>query len=133
MATYLEQSGERVVTEWLRQTGAKSLARSQVVTQAQVTTDDMLEESHGLSFHELIDHVAQDGPHSIETFVGVADVGQTCLVQKNLLHDEDSDCLREFRACFHDTQTERYDLGGQKEVDNGRVVVLLEQNENRWG
>ena len=89
MATYLEQSGERVVTEWLRQTGPKSLARSQVVTQAQVTTDDMLEESHGLSFHELIDHVAQDGPHGIETFVSMADVRQACFIKKDLLDDED--------------------------------------------
>ena len=132
MATYLEQSGERVVTEWLRQTGPKSLARSQIVTQAQVTADDMLEESHGLSFHELIDHVAQNGPHGIETFVSMADVRQACFIKKDLLDDEDGYRFWKFRARFHDTKTEGYNFGREEEVDDGIIIVLLGQGFNNY-
>ena len=74
---------------------------------------------------QLIDHVAENGPHSVEPFVRVADVRQTSLVEENLLDDEDGDSLGELRARFHDAQAERDDLRGQEEVNDGIVVVLL--------
>jgi hypothetical protein len=35
----------------------------------------MLKQSDGLRFDELVDHVTEDGPDGVETFVGVAYVG----------------------------------------------------------
>ena len=46
-----------------------------------------------------------------ESLVGLTDVGQTGVVEENLLQDESGDGLRQLRSLFHYTQTERDDLG----------------------
>ena len=97
----------------------------QVVAQAKIAADDMLEQADRLSLDKLIDHVAQDSADRVESLVGVADVRQAGLVQEDLLDNEDGDRLRELRACLHDAQTQWDDLRGQEEVDDGSVVVLL--------
>ena len=85
----------------------------------------MLEQTNSLSLHQLIDHVAEDSSNSIEPLVGVADVGQASLIEQDLLHDKDGDCLGELGARLHDAQAEGYDLGREEEVDNGVVIILL--------
>lgn len=55
----------------------------------------------------------------------MADVCQACLIQQNLLDDEDGNSLGEFGTSFHYPETERDDFGGQEEVDDGIIVVLL--------
>lgn len=85
----------------------------------------MLQESDGLRFDQLRYHVAEDRAHSVETFVCVADISQACFIKQNLLDDENGDSLGEFRTCFHDPEAERYDFGGQEEVNDGIIVVLL--------
>lgn len=86
----------------------------------------MLQQPHSLRLHELVDHVAEHSPDGVEALVGVTDVREPGLVQQNLLHNEDGDCLGEFGARLHDAQAERDDFRGQKEVNNGVVIVLLE-------
>lgn len=50
----------------------------------------MFKESDSLSFHKLVDHVAEDSANSIEPLVGVANVCQACLVQEDFLDNKDS-------------------------------------------
>lgn len=54
----------------------------------------------------------------------MADVGESHVVQQNLLHDERGHRLGQFTASLHDTETERDDLRLQQEVDDIRVVNL---------
>lgn len=85
----------------------------------------MLEQSHRLSLDKLVDHVTQDGSNGVEAFVGVADVREASLVEKDLLNDEDRNCLGEFRAGLHNAQAQRDDFGRKQEVDDSVVVILL--------
>ena len=85
----------------------------------------MFEQPHSLRLHELGDHVAQHGADSVEPLIGVADVRQASLIEQDLLHDKDGDCLGELGARLHDAQAEGYDLGREEEVDNGVVIILL--------
>jgi len=86
----------------------------------------MLQQPDSLGIDELGDHVAQDRADRVESLVGVADVSQPCLVEEDLLDDEDRHRLGELRAGLHDTEAERNDFGGQQEVNDGRVVILLD-------
>lgn len=52
----------------------------EIVAESQVATYDMFEESDGLCFHELVDHVTENRPDSIEPLVGMTDVGETGLI-----------------------------------------------------
>lgn len=85
----------------------------------------MLQQPHRLTLHQLIHHVAQHRPNGIEPLVRLADVGQSQVVQQDLLNDEDGDGFGEFRASLHDSEAERDDFGGEEEVDDVGVVVLL--------
>ena len=53
-----------------------------------------------------------------ESFVGLADVGETGFVEEDLLEDERGDGFGELAARFHDAQTERDDFRGEKERDD---------------
>jgi hypothetical protein len=85
----------------------------------------VLQQPNGLRFHQLVHHVTQYRPHSVEPLICVTDIRQACLVQKDLLNDEDRNRLGELRAGLHNSQTERDYLRREKEVDHSRVVVLL--------
>ncbi len=89
----------------------------------------MLEQTHCLGLDQLVDHVAEDGSNGVEPLVRVANVRQPSLVQEDFLDDEDGDSFGQFRASLHDAQAERYDFSGQKEVNDGGVVVLLQERE----
>jgi len=87
--THLEKCGERVVTERLWEACTERLRGSWVVTQSEMAMNDMFEESDRLRLDELIDHVAKDGTDGEKAFIGVTDVREPCLVEKDLLYDED--------------------------------------------
>lgn len=122
---HLEKRGERVVTERLWKTCPERLARPRVVAQSKVATDDVLEESDRLGLDELVDHVAKYGANGEESLVGMTDVGEPGLVEKDLLHDEDRDRLGKLRAGFHDAEAEGDDLGRKEEVYDRVVIILL--------
>ena len=128
--THLEKRGERVVTERFWKACSKRLARSRVVAQPKIATDDMFEESNRLGLDELVDHIAENGTDGEEALVGVTDVGEPGLVKEYLLHDEDRDRLGKFRASLHDAETERDDLGRKEEVYDRVVVILLRAFKN---
>ena len=85
----------------------------------------MLEQADGLGVHQLSDHIAEDGADGVEALVCLADVPEAGFVEEDLLNDEDGNGLGELGARLHDAQAERDDLGGQEEVNDGIVVVLL--------
>lgn len=89
----------------------------------------MLQQTNSLRLDKLINHIAENGTHGIKSLVGVADIRQASLVQQDLLNDEDGDGFREFRPCLHDAEAKGYNFRGEKEVDDGVVVVLLVKNE----
>lgn len=96
----------------------------------QETTDNMLEQSYGLLFDQLSHHIAEDRSNGVKALVGRADIGQANVVQKNLLHDENSHCLAQLRPSLHDTETERDNLGREEEVDHIRGIVLHKRTDH---
>jgi hypothetical protein len=86
----------------------------------------VLKEADGLLLDELVDHIAENSTDGIEALIGLADVREANVIQQNLLHDEDSDSLAQLRTGLHDTETQRDDLGCQKEVDHFRRIILNE-------
>jgi hypothetical protein len=90
--THLEKCGESVVAERLREACTKRLPGPRVVTQSEIATNDMFEESDRLRLDELIDHVAKDGADGKKALIGVTDVRESGLVEEDLLYDED--CYR---------------------------------------
>jgi hypothetical protein len=90
--THLEKCGECVVAERLWEACTERLPGSRVVTQSKIATNDMFEESDRLRLDELIDHVAKDGTDGEKALIGVTDVREPGLVEKDLLYDED--CYR---------------------------------------
>lgn len=60
----------------------------------------------------------------------MADVRQSRLIKEDLLDDENRDGFGQLRASLHDAQAEGDDLGGEKEVDDCGVVVLLDESAN---
>jgi hypothetical protein len=87
-------------------------------------TNDMLEQADSLLLNKLIHHVAKHSADSIEALISLADVCKACIIEQDLLNDKDCNSLAEFGASLHDAQAQRYDLGGKKEVDDLRGVVL---------
>lgn len=90
----------------------------------------MLEQANSLLFHQLVDHVAQDGTDSIEALVCLANVREANIVEEYLLYDENGDGLAELGASLHDAQTKRDDLGCQEEVDDLGRIILDESADN---
>lgn len=123
--THLEKCGERVVAERLWEACTERLPGPRVVTQSEVATDDMFEESDSLRLDELIDHVAKDGTDGEKALIGVTDVREPSLVKEDLLYDEDCYRLGELRAGFHDAEAEGNNLCGKEEVYYGVVIILL--------
>lgn len=78
----------------------------------------MLQQSHSLLIHQLRHHITQHSAHSVEPLVRLADILQTHIIEQYFLHDENRDGLAELGARFHNTKTERDDLGGEEEVDH---------------
>jgi hypothetical protein len=97
-----------------------------VVAKAQVAPDDVFEQAHREALDELEDHVLKHGGDGIETLVGMAYVGEAGLVEEDLLDDEDGDGLGELGACLHDAQAKGNDLGGEEEVNDSVIVILLD-------
>lgn len=126
----LEQLTECGIPQRSRQASPQCLPRPWVVAQPQVTPDYVLQQPYRLTFDNLRDHVAQHGSHCIEPFVGLADVSQPHVVQQDLLDDKDGDCFGKFGTGFHDSKAKRDDLGGEKEGDHIRIVILLDQSTN---
>jgi len=65
-----------------------------------------------------------------ETFVSLAYVGESGLVQEDFLQDECGNCFREFASRLHDTQTQWDDFGGQQEGDDFLVVGFDQCTDN---
>lgn len=84
----------------------------------------MLQEPDGLLVNELSDHITKNSANSVESLVGLADVLQSHVIEQDLLNDEDSNSLAEFRSSLHDTEAERDDLCGEEEVDDFCRVIL---------
>lgn len=87
-------------------------------------TDNVLQEPSGLLFDELVHHVAQNSPNSIEALVGRANVVQSMVIKKDLLHDENGDSLAQFGAGLHDAQAQWDNFCCEEKVDDIRAVVL---------
>jgi hypothetical protein len=105
---------------------ARSASRARgFITQTEVTTDDVLEQTDGLLLDQLVDHVAKHGADGVEALVRLADVCQAGVVEKDLLDDEDGDGLAQLRARLHDAEAQGDDLGCEQEVYDCVVVVLL--------
>jgi hypothetical protein len=85
----------------------------------------MFQQPHRLSFHQLVDHITQNGSDGIEPLIGMTDIRQSRFIEKDFLNDEDGNGFGEFGACFHDAEAERDDLGGEEEVNDGVIVILL--------
>lgn len=90
----------------------------------QKAPDDVLQESDRLLVDQLSDHVAKDGANSVETLVSLTDVLKTHVVEQDLLNDENGDGFAKLGTSLHNAKTERDDLGGEKEVDDLRGIVL---------
>jgi hypothetical protein len=90
----------------------------------------MLEQSCCLLFYELRYHIAEDGSNSIKPFIRSTDVVQAMIIEKNLLDNENSDCLAELRASFHYPKTQWNDFSCEKEVDNIRGIVFDKSTNN---
>lgn len=97
-----------------------------VVAQPQVAPYNVLQKPHRLTLDQLAHHVAQHRSDRVEPLIGLTDVGQSELVEQDLLDDEDGDRFGQLRARLHDAKAEGDDLGRQEEVDDGGVIVLLE-------
>lgn len=94
------------------------------------TPDNMLQQPRGLLLHQLTDHVAEYSSNSIEPLVGGTDIVETVIVEQYLLDDENSNSLRQLGPSLHDSETQRNDLGREKEVDDfGRVVFDERAND----
>jgi hypothetical protein len=87
----------------------------------------MLQQPYRLALHQLVYHIAQHSADSVKAFVRLADIGEPEVVEEDLLDDEDGDGFGEFGAGLHDAEAEGDDLGGEEEVDDVGVVVLLEE------
>lgn len=93
----------------------------------------MLEQPDGLLLHQLSDHVAQNGPHGVESLVCGANISKTNIIQQNLLYNKNRHRFAQLRARLHDAEAEWDDLGGEKEVDDIRGVVLDQSTNHTQG
>lgn len=53
----------------------------------------MLEQANCLDLNEPANHVAEDGANSVKTFVRGANIAEAGIVEEDLLHDENCNCL----------------------------------------
>lgn len=90
----------------------------------------MLEEPDCLLLHQLRDHIAENGAHSVEPLVRRADIRQANVVQQYFLHDEDRDSLAELGSRLHDAKAEGNNLRSEEEVDNIRRVILHQRTDD---
>ena len=93
----------------------------------------MLQQPHSLLLNQLAHHITQHHPHRIEPLIRRTDIRQPNIIQKDLLHNEDSDRLAELGARLHYPQAERDDFGGEKEVDDIGGIVLDEGADDAEG
>lgn len=94
----------------------------------------MLEQPCSLLLDQLAHHIAENGADGVEPLISGADVVETVIVKKDLLHYKDGDGLAKLGSGLHDAQTEGNDLGGQQEVDDlGRVVLDERANDTKAG
>ena len=84
----------------------------------------MLEKSCSLLLNQLRDHVAENCPDCIESFVRGAYIIQTMIIKEDFLHNEDCDSLAQLRASLHDAKAQGDDLSRKEEIDNIRGIVL---------
>ena len=82
---------------------------------------------------ELHDHVAKNGTHGIEALISMADIGKSDIVEKNLLHNEDSHSLAQLRSSLHNTQAEGDYLRTKEKVDHFSRVILDKRANNTKG
>lgn len=78
----------------------------------------MLEEPHGLLFHQLRDHIAQNRPDRIKSLIRSANVCKTNIIEQDFLHNEDRDRLAKLGPGFHDTKAQRDNLCREEKVDD---------------
>ena len=93
----------------------------------------MLQQPRRLALNELRDHIAQHRADGVEALVGLADIGKTGVIEKNLLYDEYGDGLAKLGAGLHDAKTKRNDLGCEKKVDHIGGIILDERANNTEG
>lgn len=48
----------------------------------------MLQESNSLLLDQLSDHIAENGPNRVKSFVGMANVSKPGIIEKYLLHNK---------------------------------------------
>lgn len=90
----------------------------------------MLEQSDSLCLDKLLDHIAQHSADCVEPLVGLTDVGESHLIEQDLLDNKDRNCLGQLRASLHDAQAEGNDLCREEKVDDIGIVVLLDESAN---
>jgi len=83
--------------------GSRQERAPKIIAQAEITPDNVLEESDGLSLNELIYHITQHSSDSVEAFIGMADIGEAGLVKEDFLDNKDGNSFGELGACLHDT------------------------------
>lgn len=93
----------------------------------------MLQQPHRLLLHQLVDHIAQHGPHGIEPLVRLANVRQPHIIEQDLLDDKDGDRLGKLAARLHDAEAEWDNLRRQEKVDDIGRVVLDESSDYAQG
>jgi len=123
----------RVCVAYVSSTSNQDSGKRGLFDIPQKTPNNMLQQPHRLLIHQLRHHVTKHSPHGIEPLIRLANILQTHVVEQNLLDDEDSNRLAEFRAGLHDTQTERDDFGGEEEVDDFAAVVFDEGADDAEG
>ena len=82
----------------------------------------MLEQPYRLGLHQILDHNLKHIDDSIKPLVCVANIIQPHLVEQNLLDNKNRDRLGELGAVLHYPKTQRYDFGGEEEVDHLYIV-----------
>ena len=80
----------------------QNVGSPEVIAQSQITPDNVLQQSNGLGFHQLSDHIAQYGSNCVEPLICMTDVGQASFIEQDLLDNEDGDSLGELRSSLHD-------------------------------
>ena len=123
-------AGANQENRWCQQRSVDSIGlihSPEVVTQAEVAPDDVLEKPDRLALDQLVDHVAKHSADRVEALVRLADVSQPHLVEQDLLDDEDGDRLAQLGPGLHDAKAKGDDLGREEEVDHVRVVILLDE------
>ena len=90
----------------------------------------MLEQSDGLLIDKLDDHVAEYSADGIESFIRLAYIVESLVIEEDLLDDKDSNSLAELRACLHDAKAQRDDLSSEQEVDNLSRIILDKSADN---